>query len=176
MLDAHTWTDAAVGKLVGDKAVALRIDAEKQPELARRYQIDAYPTLLLLKADGTEIDRFVGFREPATFLAEFTSALAGKTALVRARAAVANASTSPDKVKARYQLGQELARSGQSAEALTELLWCYDEGMVGTGDLEHARELGAKLLRFDGSEETRALLAARAARAGHPGFFSDAHR
>src|SRR5208283_2288937 len=63
-LDARTWSDPAVGRLVGEKAVALKIDAEKQSDLAVLYRIDAYPTLLLLKADGTEIDRLVGFREP----------------------------------------------------------------------------------------------------------------
>jgi thiol-disulfide isomerase/thioredoxin len=53
-LDTQTWTDAAVGKLVGEKAVALKLDAEKEGKaLAQRYKVEAYPTLLLLKADGT---------------------------------------------------------------------------------------------------------------------------
>ena len=33
-------------------------------------------------------------------------------------------------VEARYKRGQELARTGQPAEALKEFLWCFDEGMV----------------------------------------------
>jgi len=129
-LDAQTWSDPAVGKLVGEKAVALKIDAEKQSDLAARYRIDAYPTMLLLKTDGTEVDRLVGFREPAQFIAEFSSALAGKTSLERARCATAQAQAGHDTVKARYQLGQELARNGKNAEALAEFLWCFDEGMV----------------------------------------------
>jgi RNA polymerase sigma factor (sigma-70 family) len=35
-----------------------------------------------------------------------------------------------DTVTARYRRGQELARSGDAAEALRELLWCLDVGMV----------------------------------------------
>lgn len=35
-----------------------------------------------------------------------------------------------DTVTARYRRAQELARSGDAAEALRELLWCYDVGMV----------------------------------------------
>lgn len=33
-------------------------------------------------------------------------------------------------VEARYKRAQELARAGNSAAALAEFLWCYDEGMV----------------------------------------------
>src|SRR6185369_2778338 len=43
---------------------------------------------------------------------------------------VTSAATDHDVVKARYDLGRELARSGKSAEALAEYLWCFDEGMV----------------------------------------------
>ncbi len=132
-LDATTWTDAAVGKLVGDKAVALKIDAEKEGrELAKRYKVDAYPTLLLLKADGTLVDRMVGFMEPKPFREAFTLALAGKTTLARAVDAVAAKGdiVDHDKVEARYKLGQTLARQGDQARALLEFLWCFDEGMV----------------------------------------------
>jgi thiol-disulfide isomerase/thioredoxin len=129
-LDAQTWNDPVVGKLVGEKAVALKIDAEKQPDLAARYRIDAYPTMLLLKTDGTEVDRLVGFREAAQFIAEFNSALAGKTSLDRARDAIVQAKAGHEAVQARYDLGRELARNSKNAEALAEFLWCFDEGMV----------------------------------------------
>jgi thiol-disulfide isomerase/thioredoxin len=45
LLDKTTWTDQEVIKHVSDKAVALRIDAEKETRLASRYKIDAYPTI-----------------------------------------------------------------------------------------------------------------------------------
>src|ERR1044071_6959278 len=46
-LDRTTWNDPAVAKLLGEKSVPLKIDAEKEVALAKRYAIDAYPTLLL---------------------------------------------------------------------------------------------------------------------------------
>ncbi|MDO8545311.1 MAG: sigma-70 family RNA polymerase sigma factor [Opitutaceae bacterium] len=46
-----------------------------------------------------------------------------------ARAAVAEPLTR-DQVDARWRRAQELAKSGDPAEALRELLWCFDEGMV----------------------------------------------
>jgi hypothetical protein len=43
---------------------------------------------------------------------------------------VINAPNEHDRVQARYRLGDELARSGRPDEALTEYLWCFDEGMI----------------------------------------------
>lgn len=129
-LDATTWQNPAVVALLTEKAVSLKIDAEKERELARRYGVRGYPTLLLLKPSGQEIDRLIGYREPARFIEEFNAGLSGQTALVRARDAVAAASDDHARVKARYALGQELARAGHVEEALAEYLWCYDEGMV----------------------------------------------
>jgi len=129
MLDQSTWQDAAVIDLLRAKAVAIKIDAEKEKTLAARYKIAAYPTLLLLKPDGTEIDRLVGYREARTFIAEFNSGLAGKTALQRAQEAVKGAATDQDRVQARYKLARLLALDGKNQEALDEFLWCYDEGM-----------------------------------------------
>ncbi|MBX3737924.1 MAG: thioredoxin family protein [Candidatus Didemnitutus sp.] len=130
MLDESTWTDPTVVALLTEKTVALKIDAEKERALAKRYKVDSYPTLLLLKPDGTEIDRLVGYREAAKFIEEFNAGLAGKSALARAREAIVNAPNEHDRVQARYRLGDELARAGQPAAALAEYLWCYDEGMV----------------------------------------------
>ncbi|MEO6006110.1 MAG: sigma-70 family RNA polymerase sigma factor [Opitutus sp.] len=42
------------------------------------------------------------------------------------------------------------------------------EALAGSGDLQHAREFAARVLAFDGSTETRAILQAHVARAGHP--------
>jgi RNA polymerase sigma factor (sigma-70 family) len=46
------------------------------------------------------------------------------------------------------------------------------EALAGAGDLEHARMLAARLVAFDPSPETRALLESRAARAGQPALLS----
>jgi thiol-disulfide isomerase/thioredoxin len=130
-LDAETWTDASVGKLIGDRAIALKIDAEKEgKDLAKRYKIDAYPTLLLLKADGSEVDRHVGYVNAADFKVAFTKFLAlaeaGKTAVAQAKEEVAQADA--DEAQPHFDLAQKLAKAGQSEEALKELLWCWDEG------------------------------------------------
>jgi TonB family protein len=130
MLDRGTWQDPAVIALLRDKAVALRIDAEKNVELAGRYHVNAYPTLALIRPDGTLIDSLVGYRDAPTFCGEFTDALAGKTKFAQAREAVEKAGADLEKqAKARYDLGKELARKGENAAALAEYLWCFDVGM-----------------------------------------------
>jgi thiol-disulfide isomerase/thioredoxin len=131
-LDKDTWTNADVGKLVGEKAVALKLDAEKEgKDVAKRYKITAYPTLLLLKPDGIEVDRIIGYREPAKFTEEFSAGVAGRPALVRAAEAVASVpAEGRAAVQARYNFAKTLAQNGKYAEALEQYLWCYDEGMV----------------------------------------------
>jgi thiol-disulfide isomerase/thioredoxin len=130
-LDKLTWTDAAVGQLVGEKAVALKLDAEKEgKDVATRYKINLYPTLLVVKPDGKEVDRIEGFREPPAFTSEFTKVLAmaqaGKSGLEQAKENLAQAEA--DEAQPHFDLARKLAKAGQSAEALKELVWCWDEG------------------------------------------------
>ena len=75
-MDKTTWKDKKVRAWLAEKTVALKIDAEKELKLAKDYRVQIYPTILLLQADGTEIDRLMGFRDAATFLSEMKDALA----------------------------------------------------------------------------------------------------
>jgi thiol-disulfide isomerase/thioredoxin len=52
--------------------VAVRYDAEKGEgiELARRYRVEGFPTLVFVDAEGREIDRIVGYRPLPAFVAE----------------------------------------------------------------------------------------------------------
>ncbi|MGH7968198.1 MAG: thioredoxin family protein, partial [Limisphaerales bacterium] len=127
MLDRNTWTDSGVIQLLQSKTVALRIDAEKETALAKRYNIAAYPSVLLLKPDGKEMDRLVGYRDPKTFIADFTASLNGKDSLQRAKDALT--STGTNDASARMQYGTALAQKGKNAEALAQFLWCFDHGL-----------------------------------------------
>lgn len=127
LLDKTTWTDAAVIQLLEQKTVALRIDAEKEAALSKRYKIEAYPSVLLIKPDGTEIDRLVGYKEPKAFIEDFNAALGGKDSISRAKDKLMAAGTNDP--SARMQFGVALAQKGKDAEALTEFLWCFDHGL-----------------------------------------------
>lgn len=129
-LEKETWNDAAVRAWMADHCIDLRIDAEAEPDLARRYHVGGYPTILLLKPDGTEIDRLVGFRDAKQFLAEVQAALAGKSSVQRAQEALVGHENDP---MARGRYADELVEAGKYEEALKEYLWCFDEGAESSG-------------------------------------------
>ncbi len=45
-----------------DGVVCVKVDGDDQKELVKKYKVEAYPTGVLLDADGKEISRFVGYR------------------------------------------------------------------------------------------------------------------
>ncbi len=130
-LDQATWPDADVRAWIKGHAVAIRVDAEKDEKLASRYHVESYPTILLVRADGTEAGRIVGFRKPAEFVAEANDLLAGRDEIARARAAV-KADTKGDP-ELHMKLGMTLAERGKQAEALKEYLWAFDHGLGSPG-------------------------------------------
>jgi len=82
-MDRTTWKDAEVVRRAGD-LVTVRVDAEEGRErdgftgrdLAQRYQVYGYPTLLMLDADGREIARTSGYQEPGQLLGWMAGSLA----------------------------------------------------------------------------------------------------
>jgi thioredoxin-related protein len=124
-LDKTTWTDADVQKWLAEQTVALRFDAEREVELAKKHHIDSYPTMLFLKPDGAEIDRIVGYKTPQEFLSNAKDALAGKNAVSRAKEKLIGHEEDPTR---RDDYARELERAGRDEEALAEYLWCFDEG------------------------------------------------
>lgn len=66
-LDASTFIDPTVVNLMNEKFVALKIDADREAQLAQSLQIQSYPTIVLASPDGKIIDMVVGFKEAAAF-------------------------------------------------------------------------------------------------------------
>jgi len=69
-LDQTTLADADVQRALG-RFVSVRLNAEKDGrEVAERFNVDGYPTILFLDASGGEVGRIPGYLEPGPFLAE----------------------------------------------------------------------------------------------------------
>ena len=74
-MDSVTWKDPAVLAELAEM-VAVRVNAEESVErngyrggdLAGRYRIATYPTMLLLDSGGRELSRAVGYKAPRQFL------------------------------------------------------------------------------------------------------------
>lgn len=62
MMSSEVFTQDQVGEYFNRAFVNLKVDAEKGEgvELAKKYQVKAYPTFVVLRADGTEVYRTAG--------------------------------------------------------------------------------------------------------------------
>lgn len=58
--DRNLWPDPDVQQLINTQTVALKINADAEQKLAGRHHVGTFPSMLLIKPDGTEIDRIVG--------------------------------------------------------------------------------------------------------------------
>ncbi len=126
-LDETIWKDQEVRDWLSKEAVCLKVDAEKDEPLADKYRINVYPTVLLLRPDGAEIDRLVGYRDAKTFLADARESLAGNDSLARARKKLEGANANDPMLRMSY--GDALAQKGRAEDALSEYLWCFDHGL-----------------------------------------------
>ena len=142
-LDAEVFPTEEVAN-VTDGMVAMRIDAESEAgiPLVERYHVVGYPTVLLLRGDGTEIDRIFGFLPATEFATALTDDLSGKGTLEALREQV---KTAPDDLELLFDFGFRASVRGLANEAEVAL----QTVIQGFGDLhgiQHKRkETGCKL-------------------------------
>jgi thiol:disulfide interchange protein len=82
-MDRTTWKDPEVVRRTGE-IVAVRVDAEEGRrrdgfsgrELAQRYGVEGYPTLIVMDPEGREIARTGGYQEPGQLTAWLDGSLA----------------------------------------------------------------------------------------------------
>jgi thioredoxin-related protein len=78
-LDASTFRDAGIISQVTGKFIALKVDAHKEPNLAKALKVQVYPTLVLAGPDG-KIHNFIeGYLEPERFAEHLKRAVAAST-------------------------------------------------------------------------------------------------
>ena len=70
LLAKETFPQKEVGTYMNPRFVCAQIDMERGegPELAKRFNISAYPTMLILRPDGTLVDKLGGYFAPLPFL------------------------------------------------------------------------------------------------------------
>lgn len=125
-LDVRTYPDKAVSEFVNANLVAIKIDAEKGEgvDIAKKYGVRAYPTILLVKADGEEMDRLVGYDPPEQFLKKVRDYVNGINTIGALKAEVAK---NPDDAGLRYRLARkygdrnEVSASSEHYQKLLDL-------------------------------------------------------
>ena len=132
-MEKDTWAAEDVRAWLAENALAIQVDVDEQGELARRFQVEAMPTVVAV-VDGNELDRVVGYRDAPKFLAWCRDVRAGKRSgdalLQRSKELRAS-----EDARARYDLAQELQRARLYDEALVhyQWLWPATRSAVGFG-------------------------------------------
>lgn len=95
-LEANTLRDKDVAYYVETGFIAVKIDGDQSPQLAEKFKVKGFPTLIILSPDGREIARRSGYVEPDAFLKWIMPHRARNTAAVKAEpVSVASLGDSP---------------------------------------------------------------------------------
>ncbi|MEN6553733.1 MAG: thioredoxin family protein [Methanobacterium sp.] len=70
-LDDVTFKDPNVKQKLTSNYVIVKINVDKNPNLATEYQITSAPVLVFLNSTGQEIKRIQGYKEPGEFINNF---------------------------------------------------------------------------------------------------------
>jgi thioredoxin-related protein len=172
-LDTRTYSDTRVASYVNTNLVPIKIDAEKGEgiDIAKKYKVRGYPTILLITADGQEIDRVLGFVPPDPFLKNITDYVNGVGTIGSLKARLAEEPNDPATV---YAVASKYAERNDYADAAEQFkhLLALDPGNT-LGHREEARYiiamasyreekdptgLKAFVREFPSSEKTRSVL------------------
>lgn len=127
-MDRVTWSNASVVKWLRENAVAIQVDVDREPAVARKFRVNAMPTVVVLR-DGKEVDRAVGFRDAKGFMKWMLAVKGGSTAAEVREREIAEMPEGPEKAATRMQermsQAQNLAMMGRNDEALEEYLWLW---------------------------------------------------
>jgi thiol-disulfide isomerase/thioredoxin len=57
-LDEWIWSDAEVAALLHSGYIGVKLDADIEKDLVKRFRVEGYPTMIVLDSSGAEIKRF----------------------------------------------------------------------------------------------------------------------
>jgi thioredoxin 1 len=158
-MDKTTWVDAKVVAAIGEH-VAVQFDVDEEKELAQKLSVRAMPTVIAFR-DGKEIDRIVGMRAPAAFVAWVDALERGETSLDAARK---TARESPASVEARLGFSRALLQAEVFEEATTEHAWIWEHmtehvpGFVGVKHSFFARQIAELVAKHPPAREAFARI------------------
>lgn len=68
-MDQWVWNDAEVAKAINDGYVGIKVDADLQKALVKRLKVEAYPTMMVMAADGSVLQRVTDYQSSKEMLA-----------------------------------------------------------------------------------------------------------
>lgn len=152
-LDKKVYTNSEVAGFANKNQVNWKIDAEKGEgiELAKKFQVSGYPTVVFVDGNGDEIDRIVGYLPVKDFLPAMKDYVNGKNTLKTLQSTLAS---NPNDIEANYRLGKKMLEGGNVTDAknyLEKVVSLDSENKSGwTDDAElYLAQLNGKKEAFD---------------------------
>jgi thioredoxin-related protein len=154
-LDKKVYTDKDVADFANTNQINWKVDAEKGEgiELAKKYAVNGYPTIVFVDGKGDEVDRIVGYIPAKDFLKkikEFNEGVNTYGSITKVL------KKNPDDVKANYLMGERIFNNegdNKKAEPYFQKVLekdkenklGYKEGTllymaIGSGDLENIKK------------------------------------
>ncbi|CAN5388686.1 hypothetical protein BH10BAC5_BH10BAC5_10850 [soil metagenome] len=117
-LDMKVYTDPTTADYANKNQVNWKTDAEKGEgiDLAKKFNIKAFPTIVFINGDGEEVDRFVGYVPAAEFFPIMKGIVDGSMTINHLKEALAK---KKNDVKISYDLAQKYEGLGMGKEAET---------------------------------------------------------
>ncbi len=164
MLDTVVFTDPKAIAFFTDEMVLVKVHAEQDTLTRQRYKVMGFPTSVLVRKDGTEVDRLVGFDSTDRYIQTFRDFSKGIGTL---EDRVAKFEAAPHRDSA-FAIAEKFKYKGESAQAET---WYAKVLEMGPADDSLAGEthiaLGDMYMRA--KEYPRALEAMATAKAKFAG-------
>jgi thioredoxin 1 len=173
-MEATTWRDARVTDWIAGHAIAVQVDVDELPEVARSLGIHAMPTVIVSRGDA-EADRFTGLKSAGELLAFLDRIQAGHESIPDANLVGQVHYTSvPDAGSAnaitRYMVAKGALTAGRLEDALTEVAWLWAHGA------ENQPAFGAARQSFLASMMKTLVERHPPAREAFAGFLAEAQR
>lgn len=140
---------------IADKAILYKIDAEKGEgiALAKSYRVSAYPTFLLVNAEGETYDRWLGYGDPDSFTSTLDTAAADPITITARQRRFGKEPNADDA----HKIGEINQYSGYYGEALAWYRRC--------AELDPARNVDGALMEVLGRGFRAGLFTAQAVKA-----------
>lgn len=115
-IEKKVYTNPEVAAFANNYQINWKIDAEKGEgvDLAKKYSVTGYPTIVFVDGNGDEIDRIIGYLPVKDFLPSMKDIVNGKNTT---KSLQAKLKENPNDAEANYRLGKKLLESGNTQEA-----------------------------------------------------------
>lgn len=94
VMEATTYHDEAVRKLLADRFIAVKVDVDARPDVEERYVDWGWPATVIFSPDAEELGKYKGYIEPERFV-DILRAVVASGAVASARPVEPTASRAP---------------------------------------------------------------------------------